>query len=187
MALDELYQEVLLDHYKQPRNKGVLAEPDIRLELKNPFCGDEILLTLKMAEGRVAEAAFEGHGCVISQASASVMTEKIKGLRVEEDKMDIKILSIARHRNGVMGCPFYVILFKDKEFPKYTFVANVFDTSVLAVEELVKGNITFGEGNSWASERWEKIMMDKIQAYEQERYEEARKKADEEFTEKFTK
>lgn len=85
MALDELYQEVLLDHYKQPRNKGVLAEPDIRLELKNPFCGDEILLTLKMAEGRVAEAAFEGHGCVISQASASVMTEKIKGLRVEED------------------------------------------------------------------------------------------------------
>ncbi|HNY90020.1 MAG TPA: SUF system NifU family Fe-S cluster assembly protein [bacterium] len=84
MALDELYQEVLLDHYKQPRNKGVLAEPDIRLELKNPFCGDEILLTLKMAEGRVAEAAFEGHGCVISQASASVMTEKIKGLRVEE-------------------------------------------------------------------------------------------------------
>jgi len=84
MALDELYQEVLLDHYKQPRNKGVLAEPDIRLELKNPFCGDEILLTLKMAEGRVAEAAFEGHGCVISQASASMMTEKIKGLSVEE-------------------------------------------------------------------------------------------------------
>ena len=103
--------------------------------------------------------------------------------------MDIKILSIARHRNGVMGCPFYVILFKDKEFPKYTFVANVFDAeefymSVLAVEELVKGNITFGEGNSWASERWEKIMMDKIQAYEQERYEEARKRANEEFTEK---
>lgn len=98
--------------------------------------------------------------------------------------MDIKILDIARHRNGVMGCPFYVILFKDKEFPKYTFVANVFDTfdtegvymsvsevymSVLAVEELVKGNITFGEGNSWASERWGKIMMDKIQAYEQKR------------------
>ena len=84
MALDELYQEVLLDHYKQPRNKGVLNEPDIRLELKNPFCGDEILLTLKMAEGRVVVADFEGHGCVISQASASVMTEKIKGLRVEE-------------------------------------------------------------------------------------------------------
>jgi nitrogen fixation protein NifU and related proteins len=84
MALDELYQEVLLDHYKQPRNKGELAEPDIRLELKNPFCGDEILLTLKMAGGKVSDAAFQGHGCVISQASASVMTEKIKGLTVAE-------------------------------------------------------------------------------------------------------
>ncbi|HPR86700.1 MAG TPA: SUF system NifU family Fe-S cluster assembly protein [bacterium] len=84
MALDQLYQEVLLDHYKQPRNKGELADADVRLELKNPFCGDEILLTLKMAEGRIAAAAFSGHGCVISQASASVMTEKIKGLRVEE-------------------------------------------------------------------------------------------------------
>lgn len=84
MALDDLYQEVLLDHYKQPRNKGELAEADVRLELKNPFCGDEILLTLKMTEGRVSEAAFSGHGCVISQASASVMTEKIKGLTVAE-------------------------------------------------------------------------------------------------------
>ncbi len=84
MALDQLYQEVLLDHYKQPRNRGEIAEADVRLELKNPFCGDEILLTLKLADGRVQEAAFAGHGCVISQASASVMTEKIKGLRVEE-------------------------------------------------------------------------------------------------------
>lgn len=84
MALDDLYQEVLLDHYKQPRNKGELTEADVRLELKNPFCGDEILLTLKMADGRVSEAAFSGHGCVISQASASVMTEKIKGLTVAE-------------------------------------------------------------------------------------------------------
>jgi nitrogen fixation NifU-like protein len=84
MALDELYQEVLLDHYKQPRNKGELAEPDIRLELKNPFCGDEILLTLKIVDGKVSDAAFAGHGCVISQASASVMTEKIKGLSVAE-------------------------------------------------------------------------------------------------------
>ncbi|HQG44366.1 MAG TPA: SUF system NifU family Fe-S cluster assembly protein [bacterium] len=84
MAFDQLYQEVLLDHYRQPRNRGELADADVRLELKNPFCGDEILLTLKMADGRVQKAAFEGHGCVISQASASVMTEKIKGLRVEE-------------------------------------------------------------------------------------------------------
>jgi len=84
MALDQLYQEILLDHYKQPRNKGVLDDANVRLELKNPFCGDEILLTLRVADGFVEDVAFAGSGCVISQASASVMTEKIKGMRVAQ-------------------------------------------------------------------------------------------------------
>ncbi len=86
MALDQLYQEILLDHYKQPRNKGVLADANVRLELKNPFCGDEILLTLRVDDGVVTDVAFSGHGCVISQASASVMTEKIKGMTVRQVK-----------------------------------------------------------------------------------------------------
>lgn len=84
MALDQLYQEILLDHYKQPRNKGVLDDANVRLELKNPFCGDEILLTLRVADGFVEDVAFAGSGCVISQASASLMTEKIKGMRVAQ-------------------------------------------------------------------------------------------------------
>jgi len=84
MALDDLYQEILLDHYKSPRNKGKLDQPDIRLELKNPFCGDKIILYLKFDEDRVSGVAFEGEGCVISQASASLMTEKIKGLTISE-------------------------------------------------------------------------------------------------------
>jgi nitrogen fixation protein NifU and related proteins len=82
MALDDLYQEILFDHYKSPRNKGTLAQPDIRLELKNPFCGDQIILYLKFNDDRVCDVAFEGEGCVISQASASLMTEKIRGLTI---------------------------------------------------------------------------------------------------------
>jgi len=84
MALDELYQEILLDHYKHPRNKGELTQADLRVELKNPFCGDEILLTIRFEQDKIADLAFAGHGCVISQASASLMTEKIKGLSLEE-------------------------------------------------------------------------------------------------------
>lgn len=84
MAIDDLYQEILLDHYKAPRNKGCVENADLKLELKNPFCGDEILLTLKFDGNRVKEVAFEGNGCVISQASASLMTEKIKGLEFQE-------------------------------------------------------------------------------------------------------
>jgi nitrogen fixation protein NifU and related proteins len=89
MALDELYQEILLDHYKQPRNKGRLQEADLEVELKNPFCGDEILLTIHFDKDIIAAVAFEGHGCVISQASASLMTEKIKGLPIAEAEVII--------------------------------------------------------------------------------------------------
>jgi len=84
MALDELYQEILLDHYKHPRNKGKLEKADLDVELKNPFCGDEILLTVRFDQDKISDVAFEGHGCVISQASASLMTEKIKGLTIAE-------------------------------------------------------------------------------------------------------
>jgi nitrogen fixation protein NifU and related proteins len=84
MALDELYQEILLDHYKQPRNKGHLTNADLDVELKNPFCGDEIMLSVRFDHNVISDVAFEGHGCVISQASASLMTEKIKGLTIDE-------------------------------------------------------------------------------------------------------
>lgn len=79
MSLDELYREVILDHYKSPRNRGELPEPRIRIEAANPLCGDELTLDLAVRDGRVAEARFNGRGCSISQASASMMTEAIKG------------------------------------------------------------------------------------------------------------
>jgi len=82
--LRALYQEVILDHYKNPRNFGALADADRRAEGYNPLCGDEVTVTLRVKDGTVEAVAFEGHGCAISTASASLMTEAVKGRSVEE-------------------------------------------------------------------------------------------------------
>ena len=84
MSLDELYKEVILDHYRAPRNKGRLDPHDIMLERNNPLCGDEIELYLKYDGDKVNGIAFEGKGCSISQASASMMTERVQGLDAKE-------------------------------------------------------------------------------------------------------
>lgn len=77
--LRDLYQEVILDHYRRPRNHGRLENPSHDAEGFNPLCGDRIHLTLRMEDGRVAEIAFEGAGCAISTASASLLTEAMLG------------------------------------------------------------------------------------------------------------
>ena len=78
--LEELYQEVILDHSRRPRNFGELADAAVRVHGDNPSCGDEIDLGVKFgADGSVEEIKFSGHGCAISQASASMMTMKLKG------------------------------------------------------------------------------------------------------------
>ena len=82
--MDALYREAILDHYKHPRHKGHLDSPDITHFDHNPFCGDEITLELKVEDGVVTQAAFDGRGCAISQASASMMTEEIIGKTLEE-------------------------------------------------------------------------------------------------------
>ena len=84
LSLEELYKEVILDHYRAPRNKGRLDPHDVALERNNPLCGDEIELFLKFEGDDVSGIAFEGKGCSISQASASMMTEKVKGLSAED-------------------------------------------------------------------------------------------------------
>ncbi len=83
MSLEELYKEVILDHYRTPRNKGRVDPHDVALERNNPLCGDEIELFLKFDGETIQGIGFEGKGCSISQASASMMTEKIKGLTVK--------------------------------------------------------------------------------------------------------
>lgn len=84
MSLDELYKEVILDHYRAPRNKGKLDPHDVALERNNPLCGDEIELFLKFDGDELAGVAFDGKGCSISQASASMMTERVKGLSAKD-------------------------------------------------------------------------------------------------------
>jgi nitrogen fixation NifU-like protein len=80
----ELYQETILDHYRQPRNAGRLADANRVAEGFNPLCGDRIKLYLKVDDGVIRDALFEGTGCAIATASASLMTESIKGKREDE-------------------------------------------------------------------------------------------------------
>ena len=80
MSLDDLYRRVIMDHYQRPRNKGELADGAITVELNNPTCGDSITLQMRVENGKIEEAKFMGEGCSISLASASMMTEAVKGL-----------------------------------------------------------------------------------------------------------
>ena len=82
--LDQLYRSVIMDHYKNPRNKGSLAEDSVTIDMNNPTCGDRIHLTLKVEDGIVKDAKFDGEGCSISMSSASMMTQIIKGKKIEE-------------------------------------------------------------------------------------------------------
>ncbi len=86
MSLDDLYKEVILDHYKSPRNKRPLPEAELSCSRNNPLCGDEITIHAHVADGRVAEVTYEGQGCSISQASASMLTEAVSGKPVEGAK-----------------------------------------------------------------------------------------------------
>jgi nitrogen fixation NifU-like protein len=82
--LTDLYQEVILDHNRRPRNFHALANASHRAEGYNPLCGDRLTLYLSVNEGVITEAAFEGAGCAISKASASMMTETLKGKTLAE-------------------------------------------------------------------------------------------------------
>ncbi len=84
MALDELYKEVILDHYKNPRNKREIPDAALRCSKNNPLCGDEITVFVNEDDGTIADVAFVGQGCSISQSSASMMTEAAAGKTREE-------------------------------------------------------------------------------------------------------
>ncbi len=82
--LDTLYRQVIMDHYKNPRNRGEFEEETVTVNMNNPTCGDRIQLQMKVEDGKVTAAKFSGEGCSISLASASMMTQAIKGLKLEE-------------------------------------------------------------------------------------------------------
>ncbi len=82
--MDDLYREQILEHYKRPRHWGELPDPDAEAEDFNPLCGDELKVQLRIEDGKVADVAFSGHGCAISQASASMTSEEIIGMPVDD-------------------------------------------------------------------------------------------------------
>ena len=83
--MDDLYREYILEHYKRPHNWRELDEPDMEFEDTNPLCGDQLRVQLKLDEdGRVSEVGFQGHGCAISQAAASMLSDELAGKSVDE-------------------------------------------------------------------------------------------------------
>lgn len=82
--LASLFQELILEHYKRPRNRGTIDEPDADVHMNNPTCGDEVHLQLRLRDGVIEDAKFLGEGCSISQASISMMTQLVKGRTAAE-------------------------------------------------------------------------------------------------------
>ena len=92
-ADDQFYREYILDHYKNPRNFGRLERPDVTHEEDNPLCGDVVGMDFRIKDGVIEDVRFHGRGCAISQASASLLTERLKGMPLDEakkiDKQDV--------------------------------------------------------------------------------------------------
>jgi nitrogen fixation NifU-like protein len=82
--LDSLYREVILDHYKNPRGHGVIAEPDAQAEGQNPLCGDEVTIAVEFDGDSIADVKFQGRGCAISQAATSMLMDMVKGRTAQE-------------------------------------------------------------------------------------------------------
>ncbi|MBD1373819.1 SUF system NifU family Fe-S cluster assembly protein [Hazenella sp. IB182357] len=93
MSLDDLYRRVIMDHYQKPRNKGKMENDAVSVELNNPTCGDKIYLQMRVEDGKIVDAKFTGEGCSISMASASMMTEAVKGLTVDESLKLVDLFS----------------------------------------------------------------------------------------------
>src|SRR3712207_5247377 len=83
---DSLYREVILDHYRNPRNRGTLDPADYSYEYTNPLCGDEVRIDVRVADGPVSDVRFTGRGCAVSQAATSILTEMVQGRPRDEVK-----------------------------------------------------------------------------------------------------
>ncbi len=89
MELDELYQDIILDHYRHPRNYGAIPDEEVLVDEENPTCGDHIRLTASVVDGRVTHIRFDGKGCAISMASASLMSESLLNKPIGEVRSQI--------------------------------------------------------------------------------------------------
>jgi len=85
--MEDLYREIILEHFKSPHNKGNLPEAGLRGEGNNPLCGDEVSISLFLEGNKIKDIKFEGHGCAISQSAASMMTDAVKGKSIDAVKL----------------------------------------------------------------------------------------------------
>ena len=99
--LDDLYQDIILDHYRSPRNQKSLDSTDIETEGFNPFCGDRVVLGMKLDHGTIQQVSLEGAGCSISQASASILSELIKGKDLSKARNLYSILRSMMHGENI--------------------------------------------------------------------------------------
>jgi nitrogen fixation NifU-like protein len=83
---DSIYREIILDHFKNPRNRGTLEPADFSYEDVNPLCGDEVRIDIRVKDDTIDDIAFSGRGCAVSQASASILTEMVEGMSLDEVK-----------------------------------------------------------------------------------------------------
>lgn len=140
--LRDLYQEVILDHSKRPRNFGALPEASHRAYGHNPLCGDQVTVFLTLRDGRVSDVRFEGSGCAISTASASLMTEAIKGkteaeLRAMFDRFHVGMTEDdnAEAAAALSGMDKLAVLAGVREFPMRVKCATLpWHTLVAALE-----------------------------------------------------
>lgn len=105
MSISDLYQQTILEHSKNPRNKGILEPHSHSAHGKNPLCGDQLYITMNCKDGVIEEIAFAGDGCAISKASASLMTSAVKGKHVEDAKVLLQkfstLLTTEGHPDGL--------------------------------------------------------------------------------------
>lgn len=141
--LRELYQETILDHYRQPRNFGKLAGANREAEGYNPLCGDKIAFYMKVEEGVIRDASFEGNGCAIATAAASLLTESIKGLTENEAKNLLKkihLMMIDGSNTGAVGK--LQVLAGVHEFPQRIKCATLPLHTMKAAFENIKDQVT---------------------------------------------
>ena len=101
MAMDSMYQQIILDHYKRPQHRGLPAEYDAEVHHVNPTCGDEVTMRVRVADGLIADLGWEGEGCSISQASTSVMSELVVGKPVANAlELQRKFLDLMQSRGA---------------------------------------------------------------------------------------
>lgn len=111
--MDDLYRDIIIDAYKDPRHRGNLDNPDASFEDENPLCGDMIHIDLRIRDGIIEDAKFSGHGCAISQASAELLLDRVKGTAIEDihalgredifEELGVETLTVSRVKCAMLS------------------------------------------------------------------------------------